>query len=74
MFSWHTLGPLIPTEHCVNATAYLSIAADHMHQFMATVDLDLIMATFSTLMYHVTKSSPTGSMNMRTTLVCFNES
>ncbi len=21
--SWHTLGPLVPTEHCLNATAYL---------------------------------------------------
>ncbi len=23
IFSWHTLGPLVPIEHCLNATAYL---------------------------------------------------
>ncbi len=28
IFSWHTLGPLVPIEHCVNTTAYLSIVAD----------------------------------------------
>ncbi len=27
IFYWHTLGPLIPIEHCLNATAYLSIVA-----------------------------------------------
>lgn len=26
MSSWHTLGPLIPIIHCLNATAYLPIA------------------------------------------------
>ncbi len=25
IFSWHTLGPLAPIEHCLNTTAYLSI-------------------------------------------------
>ncbi len=25
------LGPLVQTEHCLNATAYLSIVADHVH-------------------------------------------
>ncbi len=30
IFSWHTLGPLVPIEHCLNATAYLSIVADHV--------------------------------------------
>ncbi len=35
--SWHTLGPLVPTEHCLHATAYLSIVADHVHPFMTTV-------------------------------------
>ncbi len=29
IFSWHTLGPLVPIEHCLNTTAYLSIVADH---------------------------------------------
>ncbi len=36
-FSWHTLGPLGPIEHRLNATAYLSIVADHVHPFMTTV-------------------------------------
>ncbi len=30
IFSWHTLGPLVPIEHHLNATAYLSIVADHV--------------------------------------------
>ncbi len=37
IFSLHTLGPLVPIEHCLNATAYLSIVADHVHPFMTTV-------------------------------------
>ncbi len=37
IFYWHTLGPLVPTEHHLNATAYLSIFADHVHPFMTTV-------------------------------------
>ncbi len=37
IFSWHTLGPLVPIEHCLNATAYLSIVADHVNPFMTTV-------------------------------------
>ncbi len=37
IFSWHTLGPLVPIKHRLNATAYLSIVADHVHPFMATV-------------------------------------
>ncbi len=37
IFSWHTLGPLVLTEHLLNATAYLSIVADHVHPFMTTV-------------------------------------
>ncbi len=38
LIPWHTLGPLVPIEHCLNATAYLSIVADHVHPFMTTVD------------------------------------
>ncbi len=51
--SWLTLGPLVPIEHCLNTTAYLSIVADHVHPFMTTV-------------YNVTKltSSQTGFLNM----------
>ncbi len=37
IFSWHTLGPLVPIEHRLNATAYLSIVADNVHPFMTTV-------------------------------------
>ncbi len=37
IFSWHTLGPLVPIEHRLIATAYLSIVADHIHPFITTV-------------------------------------
>ncbi len=37
IFSWHTLGPLVPIEHCSNTTDYMSIVADHVHPFMTTV-------------------------------------
>ncbi len=37
IFSWHTLCPLVPIEHRLNATDYLSIVADHVHPFMTTV-------------------------------------
>ncbi len=37
IFSWHILGPLVPIEHSLNTTAYLSIVADHVHLFMTTV-------------------------------------
>ncbi len=37
IFSWHTLGLLVPTEHRLNTTVYLSIVADHVHPFMTTV-------------------------------------
>ncbi len=31
IFYWHTLGPLVPIEYNLNATAYQSIVADHVH-------------------------------------------
>ncbi len=37
IFSWRNLGPLVPIEHHLNTTAYLSIVADHVHPFMTTV-------------------------------------
>jgi len=37
MFSWHTLGPLVPIGHCLKATANLSIVSNHVHPFMATM-------------------------------------
>ncbi len=65
IFSWHTLGPLVTIEHCLNATAYLSIVADHVHPFMTTV-YPSSDATSSRIMHHVTKlkSSQTGFLNM----------
>ncbi len=65
IFSWHTLGPLVPIEHCLNTTAYLSIVADHVHPFMTTV-YPSSDATSSRIMHHVTKlkSPQTGFLNM----------
>ncbi len=65
IFSWHTLGPLVPIEHRLNATAYLSIVADHVHPFMTTV-YPSSDATSSRIMHRVTKlkSSQTGFLNM----------
>ncbi len=37
IFPWHTLVPLVPIEHRLNATSYLSIVADHVHPFMTIV-------------------------------------
>uniref|UniRef100_A0A9J8AZF2 Tc1-like transposase DDE domain-containing protein n=2 Tax=Cyprinus carpio carpio TaxID=630221 RepID=A0A9J8AZF2_CYPCA len=37
MFSWHTLGPLVPIGYHLNATAYLSIVSDHVHPFKTTI-------------------------------------
>ncbi len=37
IFYWHTLCPLVPIEHHLNATAYLSTVSDHVHPFMTTV-------------------------------------
>ncbi len=65
IFSWHTLGPLVPIEYRLNTTAYLSIIADHVHPFITTVT-HFLMATSSRIMHHVTKlkSSQTGFLNM----------
>ncbi len=65
VFYWHTLGPLVPIEHCLNTTVYLSIVADHVHLFMTTV-YPSSDATSSRIMHHVTKlkSSQTGFLNM----------
>ncbi len=65
MFSWHTLGPLVPIEHCLNATAYLSIIADHVYPFMTTV-YPYSDGYSSRIMHHITKlnSSQTGFLNM----------
>ncbi len=34
-------GPLVPIEHCLNATAYLSIVADHVLPFIASSHITL---------------------------------
>ncbi len=64
IFSWRTLGPSVPIEHRLNATAYLRIVADHVHPFMTVYHL--LMATSSRIMHHVSKlkSSQTGFLNM----------
>ncbi len=61
IYSWHTLDPLVPIEHHLNATAYLSIVSDHVHPFMTTV-YPSSDATSSRIMHLVTKlkSSQTG--------------
>ncbi len=65
IFSWHSLGPLVPIEHHLIATAYLNIVPDHVHPFITTV-YHLLMTTSSRIMLHVTKlkSSQTGFLNM----------
>ncbi len=65
IFSWHTLGPLVPIEHRLNTTAYLSIVADHVHPFMTTV-YPSSDGYFQQHNAHVTKlkSSQTGFLNM----------
>ncbi len=37
IFSWHTLGVLVPIEHRLNTTVSLRFVADHVHPFMTTV-------------------------------------
>lgn len=65
IFSQHTLGPLVPTEHQLKTTAFQSIVADHDHPFMTTV-YHLLMDTSNRLTHYVTKleSSPTGLLNI----------
>ncbi len=65
VFFWHTFDPLVPIVHCVNATAYLIIVADHVYHFMTTV-YPSSDATSSRIMHHVTKLklSQAGFLNM----------
>ncbi len=65
IFLEHSLVPLVPIEHRLNTTVYLSIVVDHVHPFMTTVYTSSD-ATSSKIMHHVTKlkSSPTGFLNM----------
>ncbi len=63
IFSWHTLGPLVPIEHRLNATAYLNIVADHVHPFMTTVNPSSD-GYFQQGNVPKLKSSQTGFLNM----------
>jgi len=38
MFSWHTLGPLVPIGHRLNPSAYMNIVSCHVHPFMAILN------------------------------------
>ncbi len=49
IFSWHTLGSLVPNDYHFNATAYLIIVADHVHPFMTTVFWWLLPAGYQIL-------------------------
>ncbi len=64
IFSWHTLGPLVPIEHYLNTTFYLSIVADHVHPFMTSVYPS--SDGYSRIIHHVTKLklSQTGFLNI----------
>ncbi len=64
---------LVPIEHRLNTTAYLSIVAGHVHPFMTTVHPSSD-ATSSRIMQHVTKlkSSQTGFLNMTMSLFYSN--
>ncbi len=42
IFSWDTLGPLVPIEHHLNATAYLSIVADCHRAALCSLCLALL--------------------------------
>lgn len=53
-FAWLTLIPLLPVNHSMNATEYLSILADHVHPFMTTI-YHLILATFNIIKHSVPK-------------------
>ncbi len=63
IFSWHTLYPLVPIEHCLIATVYLSIVADHVHPFMTTVYHLLMYFQQDNAPCHKLKSSQTGFLN-----------
>ncbi len=66
IFSWHTLGPLVPIEHRLNVTAYLSIVADHVHPFMTTV-YHLLMSIWTKIseefFQHLVESMPRRTKN-----------
>ncbi len=50
IFSWHTLGPLVPIEHCLNATAYWV--------FLLTMSIPLWLQCTHLLMYFQQDNAP----------------
>ncbi len=64
IFSWHTLGLLVPIEHRLNTTAYLSI--DGPCPSLYDYSVPIFWCTSSRIMHHVTKlkSSQTGFLNL----------
>ncbi len=64
VFSWHTLGLLVPIEHCLNATAWVLLLTMSIPLWLQCTHL--LMSTSSRIMHHVTKlkSSRTGFLNM----------
>ncbi len=58
IFSWHTLGPYYTSwALLLNATAYLSIVADHVHSLYRLQCTHLLMATSSRIMSPCQQSS-----------------
>ncbi len=64
IFSWHTLGSLVPIEHRLNAIAWVLLLT--MSIPLCLQCTHLLIATSSRIMLHVTKlkSSQTGFLNM----------
>lgn len=51
---WHILGQLIPTEHCLNITAYLNTVAYHTHPFVINCT-NLLVDASSWIRHHAKK-------------------
>ncbi len=66
VFSWHTLGPLVPIEHCLKTPLPTWVLLLTMSIPLWLQCTHLIMATSSRIMHHVTKlkSSQSGFLNM----------
>lgn len=64
MFSWQTLGPLVPTDDTTLYTAYVSIVAEHGHRCM-TMSIHRPIADFSRKTLHVISQNLVQSMPFR---------
>lgn len=51
IFCWHTLCPVVPAEHCLNDTGFLSTAAGPVHLFMAQMYTDSRLQQYNMLCY-----------------------